>query len=175
MRYEHLNAEMELKAIEKRLVEIIVNLGYFKGRSRRTSEILAYLYIHNKVTQKMLRKVTGYSLGTVSNTLKELRQLGLIRESRDPEERERLYDLVIPPSQQLAYYPVAMNRYFHEWNEFLEQLKNKLRKNHVAKKKGAEEIRRFINKMRVVISITTDAMARLQFTGPKIQQEDAYK
>jgi DNA-binding transcriptional regulator GbsR (MarR family) len=175
MRHEHLNAEMELRAIEKRLVEIIVNLGYFKGRSRRTSEILAYLCIHNKVTQKMLRKATGYSLGTVSNTLKELRHLGLIRESRDPEERERLYELVVPLSQQLAYYPVVMNRYFHEWNEFLEQLENELRKNHIAKKKGAEEIRHFINKMRVVISIAADAIDRLQFTKPEIQQEVADK
>ncbi len=175
MRHEHLNAEMELRTIEKRLVEVIVNLGYFKGRSRRTSEILAYLCIYNKVTQKMLRKATGYSLGTVSNTLKELRQLGLIRESRDPKGRERLYELVVPLSQQLAYYSVAMNRYFHEWNEFLEQLENELRKNYIARKKGAEEIRHFINKMRVVISITADAMGRLQFTKPEIQQEFADK
>jgi len=173
MRHKHLNSEMELRTIEKRLVEVVVNLGYFKGRSRRTSEILAYLCIHNKVTQKMLRKASGYSLGTISNTLKELRQLGLIRESRDPEGRERLYELVVPLSQQLAYYPVAMNRYFHEWNEFLEQLENELRKNHVAKKKGAEEIRHFINKMRVVISVTTAAMGRLRFTKPEIQQEVA--
>jgi len=175
MRYGRLNAEMELRAIEKRLVEIIVNLGYFKGRSRRTSEILAYLCIHTKVKQKMLRKATGYSLGTVSNTLKELRQLGLIRESRDPEGRERLYELVVPLSQQLAYYSIAMNRYFHEWNEFLEKLENELRKNHIAKKKGAEEIRHFINKMRVVISVTADAMRRLQFTKPETQQEVADK
>ena len=175
MRYARLNAEMELRAIEKRLVEIIVNLGYFKGRSRRTSKILAYLVIHNKVTQKMLREAAGYSLGAVSTTLKELRQLGLIRESLDPEGRERLYELVVPLSQQLAYYSVAMNRYFHEWKEFLEQLESELRKNHVAKKKGAEEIRHFINKMRVVISITTDAMGRLQFTKPEIQREVADK
>ena len=175
MGYKHLNAETELRAIEKRLVEIIVNLGYFKGRSRRTSEILAYLYIHNKVTQKMLRKATGYSLGTVSNTLKELRQLRLIRESRTPEGHERLYELVIPLSQQLAYYSVAMNQYFHEWNEFLEHLESELRKNNVGKKKGAEEIRRFINKMKVVISVAADAMSKLQFTKPEIRQRVADK
>ena len=175
MRHKHLNSEMELRTIEKRLVEVVVNLGYFKGRSRRTSEILAYLCIHNKVTQKMLRKASGYSLGTISNTLKELRQLGLIRESRDPEGRERLYELVVPLSQQLAYYSVAMNQYFHEWNEFLEHLENEVRKNHVAKKKGVEEIRHFINKMRVVISVSAAAMARLRFTKPEIQQEVADK
>ncbi len=68
-----------------------------------------------------------------------------------------------------------MNRYFHEWNEFLGNLENELRKNHIAKKKGAEEIRHFINKMRVVASITADAMGRLQFTKPEIQQEVADK
>lgn len=173
MWYERLNAEMELRALEKKLVEIIVNLGYFKGRSRRTSEIFAYFCIHNKVKQEMLRKATGYSLGTVSNTLKELRQLGLIRESRDPEGRERLYELAVPLSQQFAHYSVAMNRYFHEWNEFLEQLENELRKNHIAKKKGAEEIRHFVNKMRVVISVSANAMGRLQFTKPETQPEVA--
>ncbi len=175
MRYEHLNAESELRAIEKRVVEIIVDLGYLKGRSRRTSEILAYLYIYNKTTQKMLREATGYSLGTVSNALKELRQLGLVRKSRDPEGREYSYEFVVPVSQQLAYYSTAMNQYFHAWNEFLEQLENELRKNHIAKKKGAEKIRHFINKMRVVIPAAADAMRRLQFTTPETQQEVADK
>lgn len=175
MWYEHLNAEAELRAIEKRLVEIIVNLGYFKGRSRRTSEILAYLCIHKRVNQKMLRKATGYSLGTVSNTLKELRQLGLIRESRDPEGRERLYELAVPLSQQLAHYSTALNRYFHEWNDFLKQLENQLCRDRIARKKGAEEIRHFISKMRAVISVTVNAMHRLQFTPSEIQQEVADK
>ncbi|MCW4052301.1 MAG: MarR family transcriptional regulator [Candidatus Bathyarchaeota archaeon] len=171
MRHEYLNAENELRAIEKRLVEIIVNLGYFKGRSRRTSKILAYFYIYNEVTQKMLRQATGYSLGTVSNALKELRQLGLIHKSRSPEQREYSYELVVPMSQQLTYYSKAMNRYFQDWNEFLKHLENKLLKNQIAKKKGAESIRNFINKMRLVILAAANAMRTSQFTIPESQQE----
>ena len=148
-----------------------MNLGYFKGRSRRTSKILAYFYIYNKVTQKVLREATGYSLGTVSNALKELRQLGLVRKSRGPERRECLYETVTPISQQLAHYSEAMNRYFHEWNEFLQQLENELLQNQIAQKKGVERIRKFINKMRVVIRAAADAIRILQFTIPESQQE----
>jgi DNA-binding transcriptional regulator GbsR (MarR family) len=175
MRHEHLNAEIEIRAIEKRLVEMIANLGYFKGRSRRTSQILAYLTIRNRVKQKTLREATGYSLGTVSNTLKELRELGLVRESREPGGRERLYELVVPLSQHLGHYSTAMNQYIHEWNEFLEQLDNELQKNHIAKKKGAKEIRNFINKLRVVLSVTANAMHRLQLTKPETPLEVADK
>ena len=57
-----------------------------------------------------------------------------------------------------------MNQYIHKWNEFLEHLENELRRNHVARKKGAEEIRNFINKLRVVLSVTANATRRLQFT-----------
>ena len=114
----------------------------------------------------MLRKVTDYSSGTVSNALKELRQLGLIRESRDPEGRECIYELVVPLSNQLANYSEIMNRYFHEWNKFLEHLENELLKNHIAKKKGAEKIRHFIYKMRVIIPAAAEAMRRLQFITP---------
>ena len=148
-----------------------MNLGYFKGRSRRTSKILAYFYIYNKVTQKGLREATGYSLGTVSNALKELQQLGLVRKSRSPERRECSYETVAPISQQLAHYPETMNRYFHEWNEFLQQLENELLKNQIAQKKGVERIRKFINKMRVVIRATADAIRTLQFTIPESQQK----
>lgn len=154
---------------------MIVNLGYFKGRSKRTSEILAYLTIHNRVKQKALREATGYSLGTVSNTLKELRQLGLIRESREPEGRELSYELVVPLSQQLGHYSAAINQYIHGWNEFLEQLDNELQKNNIANKKGAEEIRHFINKLRIVLSVTASAVRRLQFTKPETSLEVADK
>jgi len=166
--YANLNPENELKAIEKRLVEIIVNLGYFKGRSRRTSEILAHLYIYNKVTQKMLREITGYSTGTVSSALRELQKLGLIRKSSDPQGREYSYELAVPVSHQLARYSVAMDRYFRAWNEFLERLENELRKNQISKKKGAENICRFIGKMRVVIQASANAVRKLQFTASEI-------
>ena len=64
-----------------------------------------------------------------------------------------------------------MNRYFHEWNEFLQQLENELLKNQIAQKKGVERIRKFINKMRVVIRATADAIRTLQFTIPESQQK----
>ncbi|UCG36238.1 MAG: MarR family transcriptional regulator [Candidatus Bathyarchaeota archaeon] len=175
MGFDCLNAENELKAIEKRLVEIIVNLGYFKGRSKRTSEILAYLYIYNRATQKMLREATGYSLGTVSNALKDLQQLGLLRKSRDPDGREYLYELVIPMSKQLTHYSAAMDQYFREWNVFLEQLESRLRKKNIAERKGVGKIRHFISKMRVVIPTAADAMRRLQLATSETQEEFAEK
>ena len=175
MRYASLNPENELKAIEKRLVEIIVDLGYFKGRSRKTSEILAHLYIYNKVTQKMLREITGYSTGTVSSTLQELQTLGLIRRSSDLRGREHLYELAVAVSQQLSRYSGMMDQYFRAWNEFLKRLENELRKNQLSKKRGAENIFRFIKKMRVMIQASANAVRRLQSTAPEIQQEEGVR
>ncbi len=64
-----------------------------------------------------------------------------------------------------------MDQYVHEWNEFLDQLEHKLQKNHIAKKKGAEEIRRFVKKLRVVLSVTASALRRLKFTQPETPLE----
>lgn len=171
MRVANLNPEEELKAIEKRLVEIIVDLGFLKGRSRKTSEILAHLYIYNKVTQRMLREITGYSTGTVSSTLRELQRLGLICRSGDLHGREYVYELAVPVSQQLSRYSGMMDQYFRVWNEFLERLENELRKKQLSKKKGADNIFRFIEKMRVVIQASARAVHGLQSTASETQQE----
>ena len=172
MRYTNLNPEKELKAIEKRLVEIIVDLGFLKGRSRKTSEILAHLYIYNKVTQRMLREITGYSAGTVSSTLRELQKLGLVRRSNDLSGREYLYEFAVPVSQQLSRYSGMMDQYFRVWNEFLEKLENELRRNQLSGKKGAENISRFIKKIRVVIQASANAVRRLPSTASETQQEE---
>ncbi len=172
MRVANLNPEEELKAIEKRLVEIIVDLGFLKGRSRKTSEILAHLYICNKATQRMLQEITGYSTGTVSSTLRELQKLGLVRRSSDLSGREYLYELAVRVSQQLSRYSGMMDQYFRVWNEFLEKLENELRRNQLSKKKGAENISRFIKKMRVVIQASANAVSKLRSTALEVQQEE---
>ena len=70
-------AEQKLKQIEKRLVEIIASMGYFKGRSQKMAEITANIAIRKEVTQKQIRELTGYSLGTVSSALQSLQKQGL--------------------------------------------------------------------------------------------------
>jgi hypothetical protein len=55
--------EKKLRTVEKRLVDLLTKAGYLKGRSRKFSEITAHIYIHQEVNQKLLRKLTGYSLG----------------------------------------------------------------------------------------------------------------
>lgn len=152
-----------------------MDLGFLKGRSRKTSEILAHLYIYNKVTQRTLREITGYSTGTVSSTLRELQRLGLICRSDDLHEREYVYELVVPVSQQLSRYSGMMDQYFRVWNEFLERLENELRRNQLSKKKGADNIFRFIEKMRVVIQASANAVHRLQLTTSKIQKEEGVR
>jgi len=75
---KNLEEEKKLRTVEKRLVDLLTNAGYLKGRSRKFSEITAHIYIHREVTQRLLRKLTGYSLGTISAALQTLEKQGVV-------------------------------------------------------------------------------------------------
>ena len=84
----HTTAEQKLREIENKLVDTITSLSYLKGRSPKHAKITAHIYIRRKVTQKQLRELTGYSLGTISNTLQSLEKMGTIHKTQDPQTKE---------------------------------------------------------------------------------------
>ena len=63
--------EGKIREYERRLVEIVKEFGKGKGQTDVFSTVISYLLFHeNGLTQQQLRELTGFSAGSISNTLK---------------------------------------------------------------------------------------------------------
>jgi DNA-binding transcriptional regulator GbsR (MarR family) len=140
-------AKQKLKEIENRIADIITNLSFLKGRQPKISKIIALTYLHRRTTQKQLRELTGYSLGTISNALQSLEKMGIIRKTQDPQTREYNYELEGTIAQPGSRSVTNIFEYFSQQKIFLKKIKTKLAQQHLSNKKGYEELSEFVNKM----------------------------
>jgi DNA-binding transcriptional regulator GbsR (MarR family) len=154
-------AEQKLKEIDHKLVDIITNLSFLKGRQPKTSKIIALIYLHRKVTQKQLREFTGYSLGTISTTLQSLENMGLIHKTQDPQTREYNYELEGTIAQPGSRSVTNIFEYFAQQKQFLKKTKTKLAQPHLANKKGYKEVIEFVTKMEAIAPATERAIQKL--------------
>jgi DNA-binding MarR family transcriptional regulator len=144
-------AKLLFTQVQHRLVDMLIEMGSQKGRSPKASKLSAYLYLKNEYTQSELKKLSGLSLGTISNTLKEFVKQGFI-------SREFRTD---PQSGKMKYYYSANNTFLRDLttlqqksytilgdllNKLLE-LKENLEKSNWQQKQGYEEIRTFCDRM----------------------------
>jgi len=140
-------AEKQLRETENKLVDIITSLSYLKGRSIKTAKIIAHFYIRRKATQKLLREITGYSLGTISNTLKFLEKMDIIHKTQNSQTREYIYEFKGPIAQSGTYSTGNTFEYLAQLEEFIKKTKLKLDQPHISDKKGFENVNQFVNKM----------------------------
>ena len=164
-------SEEQLKLIEQKLVKIIANFGYLKGRSAKTSKVMAYTYIRQEVTQQLLRELTGYSLGTVSTVLQDLEKLGVVSKHPSPDARGYVYRLAGTPSQVMSQSMADFQGYLSEISGFLEEVKAKLSKPSLSKKQGYSQLRRFLDEMNVLIPAYQQVLQKFQTMRLDSRQE----
>jgi DNA-binding transcriptional regulator GbsR (MarR family) len=164
-------SEERLRLIEQRLVEIIANFGYLKGRSAKISEVMAYMYIRQEVTQQLLRELTGYSLGTVSAVLQDLEKLGVVSKHPSLDARGYVYRLAGTPSQVLSRSMADFQGYLSEISGFLKEVEAKLSKLSLSKKQGYSSLRRFLDEMNILIPAYQKVLQKFQTTRLDSRQE----
>lgn len=164
-------SEEQLRLIEQKLVEIIANFGYLKGRSVKTSEVVAYIYIRQEVTQQLLRELTGYSLGTVSAVLQDLEKLGVVNKHSIQNARGYVYRLAGTPSQVMSQSMADFQGYLSEISGFLEEVEVKLSKPSLSKKQGYSQLRRFLDEMNVLIPAYQQVLQKFQTMRLDSRQE----
>jgi len=165
------SSEEQLRLIEQRLVEIIANFGYLKGRSAKTSEVIAYIYIRQEVTQQLLRELTGYSLGTVSAVLQDVEKLGVVSKQPIPDARGYVYRLAGTPSQVLSRSMADFQGYLSEISGFLGEVEAKLSKPSLSKKQGYSSLRRFLDEINVLIPAYQQVLQKFQTMRLDSRQE----
>jgi DNA-binding transcriptional regulator GbsR (MarR family) len=151
----------KLRDIENRLGEIITSMGQLKGRSDKMAKLAAYITIRGEVTQKLLREITGYSLGTVSSSLQILEKMGFVSKYKDSNSKEYLYRYEESYAQSQSSSIMNVLEYFRELDEFLKQMGDKLDKHNLKGKEGYEHIREFIENMRRLFQAVEEALSKL--------------
>ena len=61
--------DAKLRKYEDKLVEILLDIGQSKRANPKMAAISCHLLIHGKLTQKEIKELTGFSMGTVSTYL----------------------------------------------------------------------------------------------------------
>ena len=61
--------DIKLKKYEEQLVAFFTDIGEQKRVNSKFLKMSSYLFIHKKLTQKLLKKLTGFSTGTISTFL----------------------------------------------------------------------------------------------------------
>jgi len=156
--------EEKFRAVEHRLAEIIADFGYLKGRPAKTSEVMAHIQIRQEVTQKQLRELTGYSLGTVSAALQELEQWGFVSRHASPNSREYSYSLNGTLPQVLSKSMTGFQEYLSQTSGFLKEVEAKLCNQSLSEKQGYSSLRRFLDEMNVLIPAYEHILQKFQIT-----------
>jgi DNA-binding transcriptional regulator GbsR (MarR family) len=154
--------EEQFQLIERKLVDIIASFGYLKGRSAKTSEVLAYIYIRQEVTQQLLQELTGFSLGTVSAALQELEKFGVVSKHPIQNVRGNVYRLAGSPSQVLSRSISDFQVYLSQISRFLKEVETKLSKLSLSKKQGYSQLRRFLDEMNILIPAYQHILQKFQ-------------
>ena len=84
----------KIKDYEKTLIKFFIDIGKNKDTPAKVQEILGYLIIHNKLSQSNLKELTGYSTGTISTTLGNLIELGVVKKDRIAMSNMYLYSMI---------------------------------------------------------------------------------
>ena len=153
--------EQKLKEIEKRLIEIIASMSYVKGRSQKMAEITANISIRKEVTQKQIRELTGYSLGTVSSALQSLEKQGFIRKTKNSVTKEYIYADEGTLTDFRSKSMTNIFEYFSQLKKFLKNIEKRLEKPNLKNKKGYHNIKNFVDSMSLLFSTLEQALGNI--------------
>ncbi|GAG05555.1 unnamed protein product, partial [marine sediment metagenome] len=72
----------KLRNYENKLVELLLDIAEQKRANKKLSRITSYLLIHGGLTQKELKELTEFSMGTISTLLSVISEVGGFIEKR---------------------------------------------------------------------------------------------
>lgn len=81
----------KLRKYENKLVEFLLDIAQSKRVSPKISMISSYLLIHERLTQKELKKLTGFSLGSISTFLSVMTGTEAFQKERIPRTHTFTY------------------------------------------------------------------------------------
>ena len=136
--------DLEVKVIEKEIIEHLLNYKIFSVRGEITSKILFLFITRKDLTQSDLHHLTGYSAGKISQELNNMLELGLISISRKIKPWIYTMESVVVETFSRA---IALLKRNLKWEPKFLEIKKDLEetKEELQKLNGYQEIQDFLD------------------------------
>jgi len=114
--------DSDIKGIEDGIVQFLVNSPLFLGQNSIFSTIKAYFITRKTLTQTMLKELTGFSAGIISQELKKLINMHIIQKIGKGDSGQILYSM---ESVELAFIAAFLHLYDDvlEWEDVFQKIK----------------------------------------------------
>ncbi|MFW9820496.1 MAG: MarR family transcriptional regulator [Candidatus Thorarchaeota archaeon] len=143
---DHLFSE-KLRKYEEKIVEFLLDIAESKRVNPKISTISSFILIHEQLTQKELKDLTGFSMGSISTFLSVMTGMGAIKKERIPHTHTFIYsfsgnleDLTTKGIE------IALNS-FESFESYLKIKKKELNKYIEQSKKGADHLLQRIDQL----------------------------
>ncbi|NHK31175.1 MAG: hypothetical protein FK730_07475 [Asgard group archaeon] len=83
----------ELKEVEQQIVDFYIKVAQRYRLNLKLTKVFAYLKIYDFLTQKQLKKLTGFSTGFISNSLKSFIQSSIVIRNFIPKTHTNFYTI----------------------------------------------------------------------------------
>ena len=93
----------QIAGLERKILSLWEDISEARGFDRAVGTVICTLIIEDRpLSQKEIARRTGYSVPTVSKTLKTLLPLGSVRKTKEPGSRVTLYHVEMHPLEILS-------------------------------------------------------------------------
>jgi DNA-binding transcriptional regulator GbsR (MarR family) len=116
----------KIEDFEKSIINYFIESGKLKRLSDKYSTIWAYLNIREKLTQEELIKLTNFSAGTVSKSLKKLIGYGILKKTSHPTSRKKQYEMIQVLSQMSGQFKAVIDNYTNGLDSLLKNINTNL-------------------------------------------------
>jgi DNA-binding transcriptional regulator GbsR (MarR family) len=116
----------EIRQIEQEIVEFFAEkASEYTGRHPIVSRVMSYFYIRRSLTQRDLRKLTGFSAGAISKAVQQLVDMNVITREVIPGTHTHLYKMETLPFRSPSYF-LQTEQTLEKLHKELKEIKDKL-------------------------------------------------
>lgn len=137
----------KLRKYEKKIVDFLLDIGKSKRVNPKISEIATYLFIHKNLTQKELKKLTEFSMGSISTFLSVMTGTGTFRKQLIPGSHTFIYSFSGKLEDLITKgIEIALSS-FSSLESYLNNKKEELKELIEQSKEGAEHLSQRIDEL----------------------------
>ncbi len=134
-----------VRKIEKEIIEYLVNSPIYSTRNEITSKILIYIILRKEISQNLLKNLTGYSSGKISEELNRLVDSGMIIRKKLPGIRKKVYTFETVEQISTARIKNVITGMIN-WEDKLDNIKNEM----IAKRSKLVNMNGYDNIMKII-------------------------
>lgn len=120
--------DRNVRKIEKEIVDHLILSPLYSTRNEITSRILLYIIFRKEITQNVLKNLTGYSSGKISEELNNLVDSGMIIRKKIPGIRKKVYTFESVEQISTARVKNIITALL-KWEGELDKMKNEMETN----------------------------------------------